>query len=115
MDSDWRSTNERRIVLAGEFLAQNDQLTDLLQSNMESADFNRYNLEVYLSIAGLYRQNLVMIEEVGSHLRFAEGSGRGGHTDSEKAVAALDQALGIAENIRQARNEALGKCQRHLV
>jgi hypothetical protein len=108
LDFDWRGANEKRLALAGESLAHSDQLTDLLESNMESVDFNRYNLEVYLSIAGLYRQNLAMIQDlarISDALKAAEMAA--GHTDADKAVAALDRALSIAENIRQARNQAL--------
>ena len=60
-----RADNQRRLSLAGDFLAHNDQLLDLLESNMQRVEFNRYNLEVYLSIAGLYRQNLVMLQDLG--------------------------------------------------
>jgi hexosaminidase len=105
---DWRMENEQRLKLAAVSLAQNDHLIDLLQANMERVQFNRYNLEVYLSIAGLYRQNLLMIQDLGriaEALQTAEATA--GRADAEHAVAALDRALNIAENIRQHRNEAL--------
>ncbi len=105
---DWHRDNQKRLELAGKFLAQNDDLIELLNSNLLQVQFNRYNLEVYLSIAGLYRQNLVMLQDLGrisDALEAAEQAA--GKADPEKAIASLDGAINIAENIRQQRNEAL--------
>jgi hexosaminidase len=105
---DWSSDNQKRLELAGKSLAQNDELLDLLETNMERVQFNRYNLEVFLSIAGLYRQNLLMLQDLGrisDTMKAVEAAAA--KSDPEKAVAALDRAIGIAENIRQGRNEAL--------
>jgi hypothetical protein len=104
----WRRENAKRLELAGQFLAQNDQLLDLLDADIPRVQFNRYNLTVYLSIAGLYRQNLITLQDLGrisDALEAAESSA--GKANPEQAVAALDRAIGIAENIRQQRNEAL--------
>jgi hypothetical protein len=76
--------------------------------NAQRVQFNRYNLEVYLSIAGLYRQDLLMLQDLGQisdSLREAEASAA--RAQAEKAVASLDQALDRAESIRQRRNQAL--------
>jgi len=104
----WNMENQKRLELAGRFLAQNDELIDLLNTNLNKVKLNRYNLEVYLSIAHVYRQNLIMLRELG---RISDGltsaQTYAGHNDAQKAVAALDRALGIAENIRQQRNQAL--------
>jgi hypothetical protein len=108
VDRDWRLENQRRLDLAGEFLAQNDQLMDLLETNALRVQFNRYNLEVYLSIAGLYRQNLLLLQDLGrisDELKAAETAAT--RAEADHAVAAVDRAIGIAENIRQRRNEAL--------
>ncbi|MGI8960525.1 MAG: hypothetical protein ACR2IV_12320, partial [Bryobacteraceae bacterium] len=105
---DWRLENEKRLDLAGRFLAQNDQLIDLLQTNIERVQFNRYNLQVYLSIAALYRQNLVMLQDlsrISDALKSAEKAAA--TAEAERAVASLDRAINIAENIRQHRNQAL--------
>ena len=48
--------------LAEKFLAQNDELMNLLYANIPAVQFNHYNLEVYLSIAQLCRQNLLMLK-----------------------------------------------------
>ena len=53
--------NARRLELAWKFLAENDELLNLLYRNLPAVKFNRHNLEVYLSIAKLYRQNLLML------------------------------------------------------
>jgi hypothetical protein len=81
---------------------------NLLRSNLSSVQFNRYNLEVYLSIAGLFRHNLLMLkglDEISKALERAQV-----HADKLKypeAVAALDQALNLAGRIRDERNQAL--------
>ena len=62
---DWSVENAKRLKLAGKALTENDELLDLLHSNLERVEFNHYNLEVYLSIAHLYRQNLEMILALG--------------------------------------------------
>ncbi len=108
VDLNWRLANRRRLQLAGDFLAQNDQLIDLIEGNMPCVQFNRYNLEVYLSIAGLYRQNLHMLQDLGrisEALKAAESAAA--ESKAESALAALDRSLSIAENIRQYRNQAL--------
>jgi hypothetical protein len=105
---DWRGSNQKRLKLAGNFLAQSDELLDLLDANTLRVQLNRYNLEVYLSIAGLCRQNLIMLEDLGrisNALQSAEQAA--GKADPANAVAALDRALAIAENIREQRNEVL--------
>jgi hypothetical protein len=108
LDRDWKLENQKRLELAGTFLAQNDRLFDLLHMNVQRVQFNRYNLEVYLSIAGLYRQNLLMLQDLGrisDALKAAEASAA--RVDAKRAVGSLDQALSIAQNIHLWRNQAL--------
>ena len=105
---DWKMENQKRLDLAGRFLAQNDELINLINTNMDKVQFNHYNLEVYLSIAHLYRQNLIMLQELGRIVDALNAAQTySGHNNAERAVAALDRALSIAENIRQQRNQAL--------
>jgi tetratricopeptide (TPR) repeat protein len=105
---DWNLENQKRVERAERSLAQNDELLDLLNNNLSKIEFNHYNLEVFLSVARLYRQNLLMLRDlarISEALAFAQGyAGRG---EAEKAVASLDRALSIAENIRQYRNQVL--------
>jgi hypothetical protein len=104
---DWASMNRRRLELAVRFLADNDELLDLLHENLRRVEFNLYNLELYLAIVQLYRQNIQMLldlERINTTLQTAQtAAGKG---EYEPAVAALDQALDLAENIRQQRNWA---------
>ncbi|MGD0579301.1 MAG: beta-N-acetylhexosaminidase [Bryobacteraceae bacterium] len=58
---DWAALSERRLQLAGRFLAENDELLDLLHQNLQQVQFNHYNLELYIGIAELYRQNIDML------------------------------------------------------
>jgi hypothetical protein len=105
---DWKVENQKRLDLAGRFLAQNDELINLINANLTKVQFNRYNLEVYLSIANLYRQNLTMLRELGRMVdALGAAQSYAGQNNAARAVAALDRALGIAENIRQARNQVL--------
>ena len=104
----WRMENQKRLDLAGRFLAQNDELINLLDHNLEKVQLNRYNLEVYLSIAHVYRQNLIMLRELGRITdALTAAQTYAGQNNASRAVAALDRALSIAENIRQQRNQTL--------
>jgi len=104
---DWASLSHRRLQLAGRFLADNDELLDLLHRNLQQVEYNRYNLELYIGIAQLFRQNIDMLldlERINSALQAAQTAAA--KSDGKRAVAALDRALDIAENIRQERNQA---------
>src|SRR5579871_831991 len=106
LPSDRNVVIERRLQLAGRFLAYNDGLMDLLHRNLGNVEFNRYNLELYIAIARLYRQNtdmLLDLARLNTALQSAQTSAA--KADGKKAVAALDRALDIAENIRQERNQ----------
>jgi hypothetical protein len=76
--------------------------------NFGRAEFNRFNLQVFLSIAELCRQNLEMLKGLGRINELLEA----GHTSARKeqpkeALAAVDTALGIARQIRRQRNIVL--------
>ena len=104
----WSQENARRLELAWKFLGENDELENLLYTNLRSVEFNRYNLEVYLSIAKLCRQNLLMIDALGDisgELEKAQEQAAKLHY--AEALAALDQALDRAGSIRDERNQAL--------
>ncbi len=104
-DQDWASENARRLELASVFLSQNDEVMDLLYRNLQSVQFNRYNLEVYLSIAWLYRQNLEMLMEL-QHINTLLNSAQkaAAKADAGQAIANVDQALDLAQEIRTERN-----------
>lgn len=105
---DWGRENARRMQLAQKFLGENDELLNLLYRKLPSVQFNRYNLEVYLSLAEICRQNLKMLqglEEISTHLEAAQKQAEGLHY--EDAVSELDHALDAAKAIRDGRNQAL--------
>jgi hypothetical protein len=108
VDPSWMTENARRLQLASDSLADNDELLGLLHQNLRSVEINRYNLEVYLSIANLYRQNLEMLlglRRMCSQLESAQkATGQGKPKD---ALESVDSALGVADEIRRERNEAL--------
>ncbi len=106
--TDWRTENNQRLRLAGQFLAHNDELLDLLYANTQRVRFNRYNLAVYLSIAKLYRQNLTMLQNLGQIADLLQQAGQdAGKANAAEALASLDHALDIAKNIRADRNRVL--------
>jgi hypothetical protein len=110
--SDWAETNAHRLALADEFLAENDELLGLLHENLQRADRNRYNLEVYLSIAYLYRQNLEMlrsISRIDDLLKSAAAAAQKNQTS--QAAQAIERALDAARSIQWARNRALRDAQ----
>jgi hexosaminidase len=105
---DWGQRNQKRVTLAKNIMAENDELLDLLHENLSSVEFHQYNLEVYLSIAGLYRQNLELLaemEEINGDLKAAERAA--GQVRFKDAVDHLDRALDTVEVIRNQRNMAL--------
>jgi len=103
---DWAKDNAKRFQLAAEFLRENDELLGLLNANMARADVNRYNLEVFLAIAHLYRQNLEMlqtIQQMNGSLQGADAA----HDKPKAAIGSVDRALELANTIRYARNVVL--------
>ena len=105
---DWMQENARRLEIAATALTENDELLDLLYANLKRVSKNQYNLEVFLSITGLCRQNLEMILELGQMselLKAAQTAARQGRAD--EALASLDEALDTAAGIQRRRNRAL--------
>jgi len=105
---DWSQENSARLEKAAKFLEQNDELQDLLGMNLTRVEFNHYNLEVFLSIARLCRQNLTMLLEMGDLANFLKSAqAAASRGDAVRAVAALDRALDSAERVRQERDTVL--------
>ena len=108
MGSDWSQENAERLQLAAKFLAENDELMDLLHMNLHRVEFNRYNLEVFLSVARLYRQNLEMLLDLGRINELLKSAQEGAAAgQAARALTAIDMALDIAEEIWQQRNTVL--------
>ena len=103
--AEWIAANSRRLQLAADAMIENDELLGLLYENMQRADFNRYNLEVFLTIARLCRQNLEMLAGIEQIARLLDSASK--DKDVEKASATFDRALAIAWQIRAERNVAL--------
>ncbi|MGA8183173.1 MAG: family 20 glycosylhydrolase, partial [Terriglobia bacterium] len=104
-DHGWAKLNARRLDLASTYFAQSDTLMDLLNRNLQSVQFNHYNLELYVSVARLYRQNLQMLtdlQDINTFLNSAEKAA--GEAQPNEAVASVDQALDLAQQIRKQRN-----------
>src|SRR5579863_2385573 len=107
LNYDWASLSQRRLELAGRFFAENDELLDLLHRNLQQVEFNHYNLELYIGIAQLYRQNIGMLLDLGNiNTALQAAQAAAAKTDAKRAVAAIDRALDIAGIIREQRNHA---------
>ena len=107
-DYDWANANQRRLQLSQESLADNDELLGLLNQNLMTVQFHSYNLEVFLSVARLYRQNLEMLEGLRAiSMSFQSAESAAAKLDYRGATSALDQALQLAYVIRAQRNRAL--------
>ena len=105
---DWTQENARRLEIAATALAENDELLDLLYANLKTVNHNQYNLEVFLSIAGLCRQNLEMILELGQMSELLKAAQRAASQGkASEALESLDEALNTAAGIQRRRNRAL--------
>ncbi len=107
-DGSWRQKNARRLEVAENGTADNEELVGLLYQAQREAAFNRYNLEVFESLAKFYHQNLSMLASFGqidSDLSLAHSAAQKG--DHAEAIAALDRALEAARRIRTDRNATL--------
>ncbi len=108
VDLEWKKDNDRRLQLVFKYMLDNGELKDLLKKNLGRVKLNRYNLEVLASVAEIYEQNLWMILDLGrinTLLNSADVAVK--KKRPQDAVAALDHALDLAENIRQRRNLTL--------
>jgi hexosaminidase len=104
-EASWNSENSRRLELAADSLADNDELLGLLQENLRTVALNRYNLEVYVSIAQMYRQNLEMLLDIGRMCFLLESAQRAAaENKAGEALESVDRALELARQIRQKRN-----------
>ena len=107
-DSDWTQSNSKRLKAASRMLAENDELLDLLRANLRTVEYNRYNLEVYLSIAQICRQNLELLESferIDRDLKSAAAAAT--RPQPEEALAALDDALDSVRETQRERNRVL--------
>lgn len=107
LGSDWSKANARRLELANNAAAENEELMSLLHENLLKADFNHYNLEVYVAIANLYRHNLRLLKDLARINASLEAAQASGVANPEDAVTALDQALDAAAAIKLRRNRVL--------
>jgi hexosaminidase len=105
--SEWSVQNAKRIQLSIDGLPQNEILQALLEENLERTQFNRYNLEVYLSIANLYRQNLDMISGINSMDLNLAAAAKVKALRPKTALKDVDRALNTATAIWRERNEML--------
>ena len=102
---DWSKENLRRLELARRFLAENQELLGLIEENRARVRLNRYNLEVFLSIARICRENLEMLLDLGridGELKAAQGLAEAAPAS---AVAHLDEALELAQRMWLRRNQ----------
>jgi hexosaminidase len=105
--STWSAENARRVALALRAKQTNDILVGLLDENIQRAQFNRYNLEVYLTVAGLYGQNFAMIDGIHDMDVDLTSASQLKDKDPKAAIDKADDALDIASSIWLQRNAVL--------
>ena len=105
--STWSEDNSRRVALALQAEQKNRTLLGLLHENLQRAQFNRYNLQVYLTIADLCRQNLAMIGGIHRMDVDLTAASQAREKDPKVALSEIDMALDTATSIWQQRNEVL--------
>ncbi|MGO8720670.1 MAG: beta-N-acetylhexosaminidase [Acidobacteriaceae bacterium] len=105
--STWSKQNAGRVALAVQAEQQNDRLLGLLHENLPRAQFNRYNLQVYLTIADLCRQNLRMIVGIQRMDADLTSASQIREKDPERAISQVDSALNTAISIWEQRNAVL--------
>ncbi|MEO6830256.1 MAG: beta-N-acetylhexosaminidase [Acidobacteriaceae bacterium] len=105
--SNWTKENTRRVKLASNAIQQNDIVLGMLSGNMVHAEFNHYNLEVFLSIAYLCRQSFQMISGVQAMDENLSAAAKLRESDPEKALKDVDLALDTATSIWSQRNQVL--------
>ena len=103
--SAWAQENRRRLEIAADSVPQNNELLGLLYSNLTRAKRNRYNLEVYVSIAQLCGQNLEMLRDLsGIDRALSAASAAAGKQNAKDAIQYLDHALATIRGMRARRN-----------
>ncbi|HWF66153.1 MAG TPA: glycoside hydrolase family 20 zincin-like fold domain-containing protein [Acidobacteriaceae bacterium] len=105
--STWSKDNADRISLAETAKQKNEVLVGMLNEDITRAQFNRYNLEVFLSIANLCRQNSDMIEGIQHMDMDLASASQLSSKDPQKALVEVDRALGVATAIWRERNQVL--------
>lgn len=105
--SAWSNDNAKRLALAAEATRQNDTLLGMLAENIRTVQFNRYNLEVYLSVANLYRQGFDMIAGIHHMDALLTSAARKREQDPARALSDVDSALDGVGSILRQRNQAL--------
>jgi len=105
VDRDWSKENLRRLELARRFLAENQELLGLIEENRARAPLNRYNLDVFLSIARICRENLEMLLDMGRIDEQLKAAQELAEAAPARAVAHLDEALDLAHRMRLRRNQ----------
>jgi hypothetical protein len=110
--SDWAENNARRLQLVDDFLPENEELLGLVYQNLKEVDLNRYGMEVFLSIAQLYRQNLEMLQSIaGIDTLLKSASAAAEKKQGRQALQAVDRAIDRARSIQWSRNRALRDAQ----
>jgi len=110
--SDWAENNARRLQLVDDFVPENEELLGLVYQNLKEVDLNRYGMEVFLSIAQLYRQNLEMLQSIaGIDTLLKSASAAAEKNQARQALQAVDRAIDRARSIQWSRNRALRDAQ----
>lgn len=107
-DEEWSKANARRLELAEKNLCENDELIGLLHDNLARVEFNAYNIEVFLSVVKLCRQNLEFLkqlERMNASFGAAQVAAKAGN--HAQVLAELDKAIDLVKEAKRGREEML--------
>ncbi len=105
ISSDWSHQNADRLRVAEDAQPGNDELLGLLNNNFHLVTLHRGDLEVFVAITKLCRQNLDLLTGFGRiDEALTEAAQEAKNGSASKAVAAIDRALAEARTIRTERN-----------
>lgn len=104
----WSRANGQRLRLVEESGPAIDEVRQLLNENLQLSGMHQYDLEVFAAIAQLYKQNLDMFSQLRRiDEAFTKASTAAQQAQPEAAVAAMDEALAEARQMKLARNKVL--------
>lgn len=104
--SSWSTDNTKRLSVSAQAMLDNVAVSGLLHEDILKATDNRFNLQVFLTIAELCRQNLQMIDAIHRMDENLNSAARLRESKPKAALAMVDQAIALADGILQQRNRA---------
>ncbi|MBX3257104.1 MAG: family 20 glycosylhydrolase [Chitinophagaceae bacterium] len=104
LQKNWGADNNMLLQEVEKMLQQNNDLMRLLYQNLINVSSQQYNLQVFLTVSQLCRQNLHMLLDLKKTNEWFRFSALSASTNPTMAVALIDQGLDQIVRIRDERN-----------